>query len=93
MQWPLTPRAAVPLTYDAVLNLFNEALADPDWRQNDAALPFKMPSNKDSSDDGDDYRKREAPECEDPMSLPPHKRRRRIPTRRGTQNPKAAGGV
>ena len=34
----------VPLTYEAVLELFDEALADPDWPQDDHALPFKMPT-------------------------------------------------
>ncbi|EPS95918.1 hypothetical protein FOMPIDRAFT_1100799, partial [Fomitopsis schrenkii] len=41
---PLEPTSEVPLTYDAVLDLFDEALAAPDWPQNDHALPFQMPT-------------------------------------------------
>ena len=72
----------VPLTYEAVLDIFDEALADDNWPQDDTALPFKMPTNivtsatqggsrtSNSRSEG----KREAPGDEDPLSLPPHKR-------------------
>ncbi|KAI0769593.1 hypothetical protein BD413DRAFT_477403 [Trametes elegans] len=38
----------VPLTYEAVLAVFDEALARPDWPENDAAIPFsprEIPAN------------------------------------------------
>ena len=84
MQRSLEPEGRVePLTYEAVLALFDEALADPDWPQDDHALPFKMPtatvtsatqggSQAGNSRGGE--KRREAPGDVDPLSLPPHKR-------------------
>ncbi|KAH9930114.1 uncharacterized protein B0H18DRAFT_1209606 [Fomitopsis serialis] len=42
------PSSVIPLTYESVLSLFDEALADPSWPENDCALPFKLP--RDDSD-------------------------------------------
>ncbi|KAH9930097.1 uncharacterized protein B0H18DRAFT_1147619 [Fomitopsis serialis] len=39
----------IPLTYESVLALFDEALADPSWPENDPALPFKLPKDDDTS--------------------------------------------
>ena len=69
-----------PLTYENVVALFDEALARPDWPQNDHAIPFKMPSKAHPTEDGSQPAsgsrggsKRPAYEP-DPLSLPPHKR-------------------
>ncbi|EPS95933.1 hypothetical protein FOMPIDRAFT_7878, partial [Fomitopsis schrenkii] len=35
---PLEPGGEIPLTHDAILDLFNEALADPGWPHDDHAL-------------------------------------------------------
>ncbi|KAH9930100.1 uncharacterized protein B0H18DRAFT_1209596 [Fomitopsis serialis] len=42
-------KIVVPLTYESVLALFDEALADPSWPENDHALPFKLPNDSDTS--------------------------------------------
>ncbi|KAI0733662.1 hypothetical protein C8Q72DRAFT_933312 [Fomitopsis betulina] len=92
----------IPLTYEAVLELFDEALADPDWPQNDPALPFKMPthaattatqggSRVTGSRGGGKRELESSEEDDDPMSQPPRKPRIRVPIRR-MQNP-VAGGV
>ena len=72
--------AQVPLAYESVVALFDEALASPGWPQNDHALPFKMPS-KTLPTEGESQAamgsrggpKRPEPEP-DPLSLPAHKR-------------------
>ena len=103
VQWPLTPNAAVPLTYEAVLELFDEALADPDWPQNDPALPFKMPthaattatqggSRVTGSRGGGKRELESSEEDDDPQSQPPPTKRRNRVTIRRMQNP-VAGGV
>ena len=77
---PYAMPAQVPLTYESVVALFDEALARPDWPQNDHALPFKMPP-KTLPTEGESQaamgsrggQKRPEPEP-DPLSLPAHKR-------------------
>ncbi|KAI0729236.1 hypothetical protein C8Q72DRAFT_944115 [Fomitopsis betulina] len=69
----------VPLTYESVMALFDDALASPDWPQNDRALPFKMPSKtaptaSQAATAGSRGEKRQAPDEPDPLSLPAHKR-------------------
>ncbi|EPS97657.1 hypothetical protein FOMPIDRAFT_1149766 [Fomitopsis schrenkii] len=77
------PQPAILLTYERVLDLFDEALANPDWPQDDRALPFKMPSKTEPSASrvgsqavtgSRGGEKREAPDEPDPLSLPAHKR-------------------
>ncbi|TFY59307.1 hypothetical protein EVJ58_g5850, partial [Rhodofomes roseus] len=41
-----------PLTYESVLDLFDEALADMSWPKNDRALPFKIPRDSNDSSAG-----------------------------------------
>ncbi|KAH9930099.1 uncharacterized protein B0H18DRAFT_1117158 [Fomitopsis serialis] len=48
------PSATIPLTYESVLAVFDKALADPSWPENDSALPFKLPRNVNSSQPGQD---------------------------------------
>ena len=103
-QRPSEPTAlVVHLTYDAVLNLFDEALADPDWPQNDPVLPFKMPthaattatqggSRVTGSRGGGKRELESSEEDDDPMSQPPPTKRRNRVTIRRMQNP-VAGGV
>ncbi|KAH9838663.1 uncharacterized protein C8Q71DRAFT_856596 [Rhodofomes roseus] len=43
---------AIPLTYESVLDLFDEALADVSWPENDRALPFKIPGDSNDSSAG-----------------------------------------
>ena len=90
---------AVPLTYEAVLALFDEAIIASDWPQDDRALPFKMPQATDTSatqggsrasNSRGGAKRREAPIEEDPLSLPPHKQAHVY--RRPERNP-APGGV
>ena len=76
-----TKLAPVPLTYESVMALFDEALASPDWPQGDRGLPFKMPSKTATasqlvSQAVTDSRgeKRQAVDEPDPLSLPAHKR-------------------
>lgn len=77
----------VPLTYERVLDLFDEALVSPGWpSKDDHALPFKMPTTATLSTNlqenscvgggsrGGSGKRREAPEEVDPLTLPPHKR-------------------
>ncbi|KAH9910419.1 uncharacterized protein B0H18DRAFT_1130158, partial [Fomitopsis serialis] len=40
--------APSPLTYDAVLDIFDRALARTDWPENDAAIPFKPVEDTDT---------------------------------------------
>ena len=70
--------AAQPLTYETVLALLNEAIARPDWPQNDRALVLKMPSatsgGSQSASGSRCGAKRDAPDEPDPLPLPAHKR-------------------
>ena len=52
----------VPLTYRSVLTEFNRALASPDWPENDAALPFTLTRDNDSSESRGKKRAREPEE-------------------------------
>ena len=74
---------AQPLTYEKVLALFDEAVASPDWPQNDCALVFKMPSKPmpSATPEGSQLasgsrggEKRDAPDEPDPLSIPVRKR-------------------
>ena len=74
---------AQPLTYEKVMTLFDEAIASPDWPQNDHALAFKMPSRpapsatqggSQSASGSRGGEKRDAPDEPDPLLLPVHKR-------------------
>ncbi|EPS96112.1 hypothetical protein FOMPIDRAFT_1053569 [Fomitopsis schrenkii] len=74
----------MPLTDESVLALFDEALASPEWPQNDCTLPFKMPSKMapTASQVGGSQAvtgsrggaKRWDRDDRDPLSLPAHKR-------------------
>lgn len=70
------PQPAIPLTYEKVLDLFDKALADPDWPQNDRALSLKITSKTEPSVSQvlTGSRGGEAPDHPDPLSLPAHKR-------------------
>ncbi|EPS93540.1 hypothetical protein FOMPIDRAFT_93727 [Fomitopsis schrenkii] len=94
-------RSKIPLTYESVLTLFDEALASPGWpTEDDHARPFKMPSTavlsascQDNSNVGGGSRggsgeRREVPGDVDPLTLPPHKRAHVY--RRPVQNPPVA---
>ena len=103
MQRPLEPRSrVVPLTYEAVLALFDGSLADPNWPQDDHASPISMPTDTVVSTNEGSRRARKSPSLgsekrrmvpgdEDPLSLPPHKRAHIY--RRPVRDLKGAGGV
>ncbi|KAH9930130.1 uncharacterized protein B0H18DRAFT_1117183 [Fomitopsis serialis] len=44
--------ATISLTYESVLAVFDKALADPSWPENDSALPFKLPRDASNSQSG-----------------------------------------
>lgn len=48
-QFITDPRPPVYLTYESVLAIFNEALADESWPANDKILSFSLPKTRNSS--------------------------------------------
>ncbi|EPS97259.1 hypothetical protein FOMPIDRAFT_1052476 [Fomitopsis schrenkii] len=49
---PLEWGGPIPLTYESVLTVFNQALASPDWPANDVTLGFTLPGTGTSSGSG-----------------------------------------
>ena len=94
-------KRTVPLTYEAILALFDEALAHCNWPQHDHASPVKMRTDYDvpvgecgrgagESQSRGSQERRILPDEEDPLSLPPHKRTHIY--RRPVRNLVGAGG-
>ena len=54
----------IPLTYRSVLTEFNRALSSPGWPENDAALPFTLTRDCDSSESQGKKRDREDDEMD-----------------------------
>ncbi|TFY58394.1 hypothetical protein EVJ58_g6444 [Rhodofomes roseus] len=102
------PAKVIPLTYESVLGLFDEALADASWPKNDRALPFKIPRDGNDSSAGSQTSrgKKRAREEEartddvvtegDPSRLPQHVSKRatvRSPLSIDTGSPESEGSA
>ena len=60
----------VPLTYDSVLEIFNEALARDDWPENDASIPFVPGKTRTTTLFAEDEKPQSAPVQVPVRSLP-----------------------
>ncbi|EPS93536.1 hypothetical protein FOMPIDRAFT_1055896 [Fomitopsis schrenkii] len=77
-------RKGVPLTYESAMALFDEALANPNWPQDDSAPPLKvLPETATTASQVENQvvtgsrcgeKRREALDHPNPLSLPAHKR-------------------
>ncbi|KAI0729233.1 hypothetical protein C8Q72DRAFT_993433 [Fomitopsis betulina] len=75
------PRAPVYLTYESVLAIFNEALADSSWPTDDKALPFSLPKSMNSSQsENKNTAKRvwDDADLDDPFATPPEPAPKRV---------------
>lgn len=46
LKWAVTDSATIPLTYESMLAIFDEALEMDGWPENDAAIPFVPPKGE-----------------------------------------------